>query len=60
MKKVRFRTMQMLNTIGMSESVLRLIEKRGKADLFIFFGLVILTLLLIYFLIAYVKPMIVG
>ncbi len=47
----------MLNTIGMSESVLKLIEKRSKTDMLIFFGLVILTLVLIYALFYYIKPM---
>ena len=50
----------MLNTIGMSESILKLIEKRGKADCFIFLGLAILTLIIIYALVFYVRPMLWG
>ena len=50
----------MLNTIGMSESVLKLIEKRSKADMLIFFGLALLTLILIFLLMWYVKPWISG
>jgi hypothetical protein len=52
--------MQMLNTIGMSESILKLMERRSKTDMLIFIGLAILTLVLIYFLIAIVKPMLSG
>lgn len=52
--------MQMLNTIGMSESILKLIEKRTKTDLLIFVGLAFLTLLLIYILVCFVKPMLGG
>jgi predicted nucleic acid-binding Zn ribbon protein len=46
----------MLNTIGMSESILKMIEKRTKTDMIIFFGLAVLTLLLIYILVWHVKP----
>ena len=55
LKKVRTRTIQMLTTIGMSESILKLVEKRSKTDLLIFCGLVLLTVVLIYVLINYVK-----
>ena len=50
----------MLNTIGMSEGILKLIEKRSRTDMVIFAVLVFLTLLLIYVLIAYVKPLLSG
>lgn len=50
----------MLNTIGMSESILKLIERRTKTDMLIFCGLVVLTLVLIYVLLFIVKPMISG
>lgn len=50
----------MLNTIGMSESILKLIEKRSKTDMLIFLGLVVLTILLIYFLVCFVKPLLSG
>jgi len=46
----------MLNTIGMSESILKLIERRGKTDLIIFCGLALFTILLILVLFFYVKP----
>ena len=52
--------MQMLNTLGMSESILKLIEKRSRTDLIIFFVMAFLTIILIYFLIAFVKPMFSG
>lgn len=57
LKKVKQRTMQMLNTIGMSESILKLIDKRTKADVFIFIALAIITLLIIYVLYYYIKPL---
>ena len=47
----------MLNQIGLTDNILTLIERRGKADLMIFFGLCIGTLLFIYVLFNYVKPM---
>jgi hypothetical protein len=60
MKKVKLRAFQMLNTIGMSESILKLIEKRGKADCLIFFGMALLTLGFIYVLFVYVRPWLYG
>ncbi len=50
----------MLNTLGMSESILKLMERRSKTDMLIFFGLAILTLILIYFLIYIFKPILSG
>ena len=47
----------MLNSLGMSDNILTLIERRAKTDLLIFFGLCLITLLLIYVLYVYVKPM---
>ena len=47
----------MLNSLGMSDNILTLIERRSKTDLLIFFGLCLLTLLFIYVLYAYIKPM---
>lgn len=47
----------MLNQLGLSDNILTLIERRGKADLMIFFALCALTLLVIYVLYYYVKPM---
>lgn len=60
LKKVKLRTMQMLNTIGISESILKMIEKRTKADFLIFIGMAILTLVVIYVLFTYVRPMLYG
>ena len=45
----------MLNSLGMSESVLMLIERRSKMDLLIFVILATLLLAFIYFLYVYVK-----
>lgn len=50
----------MLNTIGMSESIMKLIEKRNRTDILLFFGLVILTLTLIVVLFFYIKPLLLG
>jgi hypothetical protein len=50
----------MLNTIGMSDSILKLIEKRTKTDFFIFIGLAVFTLVLIYVLFVYIRPMLWG
>lgn len=47
----------MLNQLGLSDNILTLIERRGKADLMIFFALCALTLLFIYVLFYYIKPM---
>ncbi|CDW91379.1 UNKNOWN [Stylonychia lemnae] len=60
LKKVKLRALQMLNTIGMSESILKLIEKRSRTDMLIFFGLAIFTIILIVILFYYVKPMLFG
>lgn len=54
------RTFQMLNSIGMSESIMKLIEKRNKADLLIFLAMIVLSLIMIYVLFVFVKPMIFG
>jgi len=48
----------MLQNLGMSESILLLIERRGRADVIIFGGLALLTLFAIYVLIYWVKPLI--
>lgn len=45
----------MLTTIGMSESILKLVEKRSKTDVLIFCGLVLMTVVLIYVLLKFVK-----
>ncbi len=50
----------MLNTIGMSESILKLIERRSKTDMIIFCGLAFFTIVLILVLFFYVKPMLFG
>ena len=46
----------MARQLGLSDSILTLIERRGKADLAIFAGLAIGLLLFMYLLIYYVKP----
>lgn len=50
----------MLNTIGMSESIMKLIEKRNRTDMFLFIGLALLTIMLIGVLLYYIKPLIFG
>ena len=50
------RTLQMFNSLGMSESILLLIERRSRADLFIFVALAIGTVVFIMVLYYYVKP----
>jgi hypothetical protein len=50
----------MLNTIGMSESIMKLIEKRNRTDLLVFFGLALLTLVMVVILIWYIKPFLFG
>ena len=57
LKKIKRRTLQMLNSIGMSESILKLIDRRSKIDFLIFIGLVLFTLAFLYVLLYYVKPM---
>ena len=47
----------MLNTIGVSEGILKMIEKRSKTDMVLFVVMAIITLIVIYLLVAYVKPM---
>ena len=54
---MKHRTLQMINSLGMSESILLLIERRSRADCLIFMGLCCLVLILIYVLLVYVKPM---
>lgn len=53
LKRVRLRTMQMFNSLGMSESIVMLIERRSRADMIIFCCLVVFTLLIIYGLCQY-------
>ena len=43
----------MFNSLGMSESILMLIERRSKADMIIFCCLVVFTIVLIYGLCQY-------
>lgn len=50
----------MLESIGMSDNILTLIERRSKTDLLIFFGLAIGLLIFMYFLYFYAKPSLVG
>lgn len=57
MRGVKDKTVQMVNQLGMSDNILTLIERRSKTDLLILIGLCVLTLVIIYVLYAYVKPM---
>ena len=57
LRNVGRKTAELLNQLGLSDNILTLIERRGKADLMIFFALCAFTLLLIYVLFYYVKPM---
>ena len=56
MRGVKDKTVQMLSQLGMSDNILTLIERRTKTDLAIFIGLCIFTLLFMYVLYVYVKP----
>lgn len=53
--QVKSKNAQMFNSLGMSDSIVTLIERRSKGDIIIFIVLCIFTLLLIYVLITYVK-----
>lgn len=57
MRGVKNKTVQMVNQLGMSDNILTLIERRSKADLLILIGLCFLTLVIMYVLYVYVKPM---
>ena len=57
MRNVSRKSAEMLNQLGLSDNILTLIERRGKADLMMFCGLCCLTLIFIYVLFTYVKPM---
>ena len=58
LKKVKLRTFQFLNVLGVSGSVMRLIERRGREDNLIVIGLFIFTLFMMYMAFYYIKPMI--
>ena len=60
LKRVKVRSLQMLQQMGMSDSILLLIERRGRFDLIIFGALAVFTLLFIYLLLFWVKPMLFG
>jgi len=57
LKRVKVKALQMMQTLGMSESILLLIERRGRADLLIFGFLACVTLAVIYALVYWVKPL---
>lgn len=44
----------------MSESIMKLIEKRNRTDMIIFAGLALFTVVMILVLFYYVKPMLFG
>jgi hypothetical protein len=48
----------MFNSLGMSESILQLIERRSTGDMLIFIGMAVLTIICVFVLFYYVKPMI--
>ena len=58
LKKVKLRTFQFLNVLGVSGSVMRLIERRGREDNLIVIGLFIFALFMMYMAFYYIKPMI--
>mmetsp|Transcript_6981 Transcript_6981/g.6161 ORF Transcript_6981/g.6161 Transcript_6981/m.6161 type:complete len:181 (+) Transcript_6981:114-656(+) len=58
LKKVKLRTFQFLNVLGVSGSIMRLIERRGREDNLIVFGLCFLTLIILYIAYYYIKPII--
>jgi len=41
----------------MSDNILSMIDRQGKVDMLIFFCLAIFTLIMIYVLMYYIKPM---
>ena len=57
LKKVKRRTFEFLNVLGVSGSIMRLIERRGREDNLIVIGLCVLTLIIMYIAFYYVKPM---
>ena len=56
MKGVKDKTKEMARQLGLSDSILTLIERRGKADLLIFAALAVGLLVFIYMLAYYLKP----
>lgn len=58
LKKVKLRTFQFLNVLGVSGSIMRLIERRGREDNLIVLALCVLTLVMMYVSYYYIKPMI--
>ena len=57
LKKVKLRTFQFLNVLGVSGSIMRLIERRGREDNLIVIALWLVTLLIMYLTYYYVKPL---
>ncbi|CAI2380204.1 unnamed protein product [Moneuplotes crassus] len=57
LKKVKLRTFQFLNVLGVSGSIMRLIDRRGREDNLIVIGLCFLTLIMMYIAYYYIKPM---
>ena len=56
LKGVKDKTKEMARQLGLSDSILTLIERRGKSDLLIFLALAVALLVFIYMLAYYVKP----
>ena len=57
LKKVKLRTFQFLNVLGVSGSIMRLIERRGREDNLIVIALCLVTLLVMYLTYYYIKPL---
>ena len=53
LKGAHTKLLDLANTLGMSNTVLRLIERRAKQDWWVFFVGVCITLIIIYFVVSY-------
>ena len=53
---VKNKTKEMARQLGLSDSILTLIERRGKGDWLIFIGLALGLLVFMFVLIYYIKP----
>jgi Golgi SNAP receptor complex protein 2 len=53
MKRARKRLMDIATTLGLSNTVMRLISQRTSQDKFILYGGMLVTLVLMYFIYSY-------
>ena len=53
MKNIRKRMLDMTSTLGMSNTVMRLIERRSEGDKYVLFGGMIMTWVIIYLVVRY-------